>query len=150
MDESKDQSVTNILKHPSPAIPEDESPNKRPKIEEGTADSSSCDDAVTATVVTGPGSTIAPAAPAPAPVLSSDEKKDVPVDVTDAPTERMILFLTGKPSCERSRYAKAFKFPQKVRVVVCCVVLQRTAYSVPRPLMRWNASHSSYPSLLSR
>jgi hypothetical protein len=29
--------------------------------------------------------------------------------------EKMILFLTGKPSSARSRYAKAFKFPTKVR-----------------------------------
>ncbi len=29
--------------------------------------------------------------------------------------EKMILFLTGRPSSARSRYAKAFKFPTKVR-----------------------------------
>jgi hypothetical protein len=28
--------------------------------------------------------------------------------------EKMVIFLTGKPSSARSRYAKAFKFPTKV------------------------------------
>jgi hypothetical protein len=39
---------------------------------------------------------------------SSDNEKDI--------QEKMVLFLTGKPSSARSRYAKAFKFPSKVRV----------------------------------
>jgi hypothetical protein len=33
----------------------------------------------------------------------------------DANYEKMIIFLTGKSSQERSRYAKAIKFPSKVR-----------------------------------
>lgn len=38
---------------------------------------------------------------------SSDNEKDL--------QEKMVLFLTGNPSSARSRYAKAFKFPSKVR-----------------------------------
>mmetsp|Transcript_835 Transcript_835/g.1444 ORF Transcript_835/g.1444 Transcript_835/m.1444 type:complete len:432 (-) Transcript_835:55-1350(-) len=34
--------------------------------------------------------------------------------------EKMVLFLTGKPSSARSRYAKAFKFPSKLFYVLEC------------------------------
>lgn len=41
-------------------------------------------------------------------------------DENDEVHEKMVMFLTGKPSSERSRYAKAFKFPTKLFYVLEC------------------------------
>jgi len=42
----------------------------------------------------------------------------------DANYEKMIIFLTGKSSQERSRYAKAIKFPSKVRFLEMIVIVR--------------------------
>ena len=46
--------------------------------------------------------------------MDNEEGSSSTCAAVDEPTEKMIVFLTGKPSSERSRYDKAFKFPVKV------------------------------------
>ena len=49
--------------------------------------------------------------------VSQNNTKSETKPTTDEINEhKMVIFLTGKPVSERSRYAKAFKFPTKV----CC------------------------------
>ena len=49
-------------------------------------------------------------------VSQNSTKSETKPTADEINEHKMILFLTGKPASERSRYAKAFKFPTKV----CC------------------------------
>lgn len=52
--------------------------------------------------------------------MDNEEGSSSTCAAVDDPTEKMIVFLTGKPSSERSRYDKAFKFPVKLFYVLEC------------------------------